>query len=382
MPKKNALVSTFVRFDAKPEQLTAQALRASPELTFELEGGTHVRLDPENPRSLAYARVLAGLSQQGLPVYLELDEESSFVTHLLIPHVTRVAQITESSDGSLEVLLEFSSARHRLPKASPDFAQFAEQLREAIRLATPLLLTEDDAHEILDLRAYKPSPDGPEVPLPPFPRQPPKIPKIELKPKSWLKELLIRIWYWCWWPWWWFGCKCISLTKAQQAFDAMNATSCDPTTVPAPCIPFLYPDDGCWGRAHEMCRLMIAMGLSPKKVWIQGSLHVVSANKPDCNVYWGWHVAPTLCVRTSLFRTKTMVIDPALFPNPVDISTWKGKQGDPGAVLTESEAEIFYLFSNSTDPTYSQTNTVLSTYRLYLQNRTIQYGPPPYAACM
>lgn len=48
------------------------------------------------------------------------------------------------------------------------------------------------------------------------------------------------------WPWWWFR----SLTP-QQVFDEMAATSCAPLTVPAPCIRFLYPDDGCWARAHH-----------------------------------------------------------------------------------------------------------------------------------
>ena len=171
-------------------------------------------------------------------------------------------------------------------------------------------------------------------------------------------------------------------TKAQQIFDAMNATSCDPLTVPAPCIPFLYPDDGCWGRAHEMCRLMINMGLKPKKVWIQGSLHVATKNNPNCNVWWGWHVAPTLCVRGPGFcQTQDMVIDPSLFTTPVSKATWKGVQGDANATLTDSDASIFYLWNNSTDPTYVQTNQVLATYRLQLQNRAIQHGPPPYANC-
>ena len=160
----------------------------------------------------------------------------------------------------------------------------------------------------------------------------------------------------------------------------MNATSCSPLTVPAPCIPFLYPDDGCWARAHEMCRLMINMGLSPRKVWIQGSLHVSTKNNPTCSVYWGWHVAPTLCVRCPyIFLTQRMVIDPSLFTTPVSEATWKGVQGDPMATLTDSDASD-YLWG-ATDPNYVQTNQKLAYYRLQLQNRAIQQGPPPYANC-
>ena len=174
----------------------------------------------------------------------------------------------------------------------------------------------------------------------------------------------------------------MSARRAQAAFDALSITTCNPLTVPPPCIPFLYPDDGCWGRAHEMCRLMIAMGLAPQKVWIQGQLHVATRNNPNCFVDWGWHVAPTLCVRgPRFFQTQPLVMDPALFTTPVPKPTWKGVQGDPAATLTDSAAAIFYLWGNVTDPTYSQTNQVLATYRLQLQVRALNLGPPPYAYC-
>lgn len=377
MPNPNAVVSTLIRIEAAPERITAESLRAAGGLSIELEGGRRVRLDPENPRSVGYAQILAGLSKQRLPVYLELDPESSAINRLLIPHLTRVAAIAETKNGELEIQLELSSGRHRLSHTQADFSELETRLREALKSAKLILLTEDDAHNIIDVRFFIPSPDGPEVPLPPFP---PELPHLEPIPASWLKDFVIKIWYLCWWPWWWFlKCKCVSKIKAQQVFDAMNATSCDPLTVPPPCIPFLYPDDGCWARAHEMCRLMINMGLKPKKVWIQGSLHVSTANNPSCNVYWGWHVAPTLCVQTSFFSSTTMVIDPSLFATPVTKATWKSVQGDPGATLTDSDASIYYLWGSVTDPTYSQTNYYLNYYRLQLQNRALAYGPPPYA---
>ncbi len=380
MPNPNAVVSALIRFEAAPERLTAEALRSAGGVSIELEGGRRARLDAENPRSAGFAQILDGLSKQRLPVYLELDPETSAVTRLLIPHLTRVAGIGEGKDGTLDVQLELSSARHRLPRKQEYFAELEKQLREAMDSGKPVIVTEDDEHNIIDVRLFIPSPDGPEVPLPPFPPFPPKLPELKSIPANWFKDFSLKLWYWCGWPWWWiFKCKCVSQAKAQQVFNTLSATSCDPLTVPPPCIPFLYPDDGCWGRAHEMCRLMINMGLKPKKVWIQGSLHVSTANNPTCNVYWGWHVAPTLCVRTSFFSSTTMVIDPSLFTTPVSKATWKSVQGDPGATLTDSAAEIFYLWWNTTDPTYVQTNQVLATYRLQLQNRALTYGPPPYA---
>ena len=164
----------------------------------------------------------------------------------------------------------------------------------------------------------------------------------------------------------------------------MNATSCDPLAVPPPCIPFLYPDDGCWARAHEMCRLMLGMGVRPKKVWIEANtlLHVNTRNNPACFVEWGWHVAPTLCVRGPLFfQSQEMVIDPSLFTTPVSKSTWKGVQGDPGATLTDTDGSIYWLWGSGTDPAYTQTNYYLNVYRLALQARAVWAGPPPYAIC-
>ncbi len=60
--------------------------------------------------------------------------------------------------------------------------------------------------------------------------------------------------------------------------------------------------------------------------------------------------------------------------------TWKGVQGDPGATLTHTGADVFW-HGGGTDPTYSQSNAILAQYRLALQNRANQFGPPPYANC-
>lgn len=367
MPNPNAVVSTVIRFEPPLERPPTELLRAEGGLTVELEGERRVRLDPDDPRSAGFAQVLDGLSKQRLPVYVEIDPETSGIERLLIPYVARVVDIRPIEGGGLEVELAPSHARHVLPRGAPEFDELERQLRAALESDAPFVVTETDAHEIIDVREYKPGPEGP--PLPPFP-------KLEL-PR---RRLRWRIWHWCWWPWSWF--RCVSAARAQQAFDAMNATTCDPLTVPPPCIPFLYPDDGCWGRAHEMSRLMINMGLKPKKVWIQGSLHVDTKNNPNCFVDWGWHVAPTLCVRgPGFFQTRQMVIDPSLFTTPVTKATWKSVQGDPNATLTDSTAAIFYLWGSVTDPTYVQTNQVLATYRLQLLNRSIQQGPPPYANC-
>jgi len=377
MPNPNAIVSQTIRLEIPPDRSVADVLRGERALTVELDGGQKLRLDAADPRSAGHGRVLEALSKRRLPVYVEFNPQSRAIERLLIPHVTRVAGISPAEGGGLSVELELSHARHFLRPGELDSKELEERLREGLAKSEPLIVTEDESHHIIDVRVLKPFPQDPTLPpLPPFPPFPPKpIGKVFLPWWKWW-------WHWPWWPWWWFK-GCISPTTAQQAFDAMSATSCNPLTVPPPCIPFLYPDDGCWGRAHEMCRLMIAMGLKPRKVWIQGSLDAKTRNNPDCHVMWGWHVAPTLCVRQGwwIFSTQSMVIDPALFTTPVTQAAWKGVQGDPNASLTPTDASIYWLWTSGTDPTYAQTNSVLDFYRLMLQNRANQLGPPPYAAC-
>lgn len=381
MPKPNAIVSTTVRLDVPGDRPPADVLREEGGLSVELDGGRQVRLDPANERSAGFAQVLDGLSKQRLPVYLEFDAATDAVTLILIPYVARVIGVNPGEGDTLDVELDASHARHVLRLGDADAGALERELRDALNTGALVILVEGDDHVIIDVQAFKPAPDGP---LPPFPLPPTPLPKPALPPwpLSWIWWLLHWLWWWICWPWWWF--RCLSTTKAQQVFNAMAATSCDPLTVPAPCIPFMYPDDGCWARAHEMCRLMINMGLPPRKVWIDHStgywLHVNTKNNPQCYVEWGWHVAPTLCVRVGWFRTQRMVIDPSLFTTPVSQATWKGVQGDPAATLTDTDASVFW-HGGGTDPTYSASNSILATYRLKLQTRSIQVGPPPYAHC-
>ncbi|MCJ8159461.1 protein-glutamine glutaminase family protein [Sphingomonas sp. LaA6.9] len=374
MPNPNAIISNHIRFVPPLDRPAAEALRSEGGLAVELDDGRRIRFDPSDPRSAGFVQVLDGLAGLRRPVYLEIDPAADAITRLLIPHVSRIADI-RATDAGYDLALEYSHARHLLKHESADFAALAERARAALERGQVVIVTEDDRHDIIDIRGYTPGPD--DAPLPPWPKE-----RLPLE-RPWWQRLIDWIWRWPIWPWWWF--RCISQARAQQIFDAMGATSCPPLTVPAPCIPFLYPDDGCWGRAHEMCRLIIAMGRKPRKIWIEHStgywLHVDTKNNPQCYVEWGWHVAPTLCVRKGWFWSEEMVIDPALFTTPVSKAVWKGVQNDPGATLTPSDASIFYLWGNVTDPTYTQTNQVLATYRLQLQNRAIQLGAPPYAHC-
>ena len=377
MPNPNGILARTIRLEPPLERSPEELLRELGSITVVLDGERRVRLDAADPRAAGFARVLDGLRAARLPVYVEVDAGGETITRTLVPLTVRVLEVRPQPDV-FEVFVEPSQARHVLRRDNPDAADLERQLTVSRAAARPILLIEDDAHDILDVRAFTPGPN--DGTLPPFP----PLPRPEPPPRLWWPLVLtgrlvawIRLWI-CWW-------RCPSAAKAQEVFDTLAATTCNPSTVPPPCIPFLYPDDGCWARAHEMCRLMIAMGLRPRKVWIDSAyphhLHVATRNNPTCSVDWGWHVAPTLCVRGQWFwRTQRMVLDPALFTTPVTEATWKGIQGDPTAALTDTSADQFW-HGGGTDPSYVASNSILAQYRLALLNRSVQFGPPPYANC-
>jgi hypothetical protein len=364
MPDPNAIVALITRINPPADRISAaELLRQNPGgIAIELEGARAARLLPGD-RAAGTLEILEQLRRMHAPVYLVVRPNTADITQLLIPLVTRVLKIGERGPDEMMVEFEASHARHLLKRNAPDYAELLATLRTAIDQRTRLVVTETDSHEIIDARLWphEPSPST-EV----FRERPP--------------GLFYRIWHWfrclfrCW--------CCVSPKRAQQLFDLMGARTCNPLTVPPPCIPFLYPDDGCWARAHEMCRLLLAEGVWPRKVWIDGNLHTLTKNNPNCYVDWGWHVAPTICVRWKFWHAEQMVIDPSLFTTPVTPAAWKGVQGDPSATLTPTDWTVYWRNVIPTDPAYIDTNIRLDYYRLQLKNRSLlPNGPPPYAFC-
>ena len=370
MPNENAIVGLVTRIEPSLENRSAEeVLRERPdgvEVSFGEEPA--VRLVP-GEIAVGTLEILEQLRRMRLPAYVEVEPETRVILRLLIPVVSRVEQTRQDSDVT-RVRLEASHAIHILAPSEPDFDELRALLVEAEKSRSSLVITETDDHRIIDVRSW---PDQRVANEPsPAPGRPP--------------GLLMRYWrcirHWCCFWCCRFWC-CVSPARADALFNQMSSQTCNPLTVPAPCIPFLYPDDGCWARAHEMCRLMQLQGARPRKIWIDGNLQTPTKNNPNCVVYWGWHVAPTLCVRRWWpFSMRDMVIDPSLFTTPVTLATWKGAQGDPNATLTPSAASLYWRNVMPSDPGYVDTNIRLAYYRLQLKNRSLlPAGPPPYGFC-
>ncbi|WP_171181386.1 protein-glutamine glutaminase family protein [Ruegeria sp. HKCCD8929] len=322
--------------------------------------------------------LLDDLMRAKQPVYAALDEAGESIIDILLPMITRVLVVTANIEGDVEVSLETSHARHFLRRKNPDFDSLLVALSDESAADSLLFVTETDDHEIVDVRPFR----GGALTLDFSYRSPAR------RVLKWIRDRLYPVyqwflyWFFCWFRRYTvFNDPCVSLRRAQELFALVASKNCPPLTASAPCIPFMYPDDGCWARAHEMCRLMIADGASPAKVWISGSLRAASKNNPNCEVLWGWHVAPTLCVRDLYCRKITYVIDPSLFTGPVTKAVWASVQGDPSPSLRDSPWTEYSSWQ-ATDSTFVHTNNDLDTYRRALRLRSGGgHGPPPYAHC-
>jgi hypothetical protein len=84
-------------------------------------------------------------------------------------------------------------------------------------------------------------------------------------------------------------------------------------------LTWLYPDDGCYARAHGMNYLLGTQDYTrPYSVFVFGNLKVKTPNHPAGQVEWWYHVAPIVKIDEKLY-----VLDPAIDPkSPLLLSDW------------------------------------------------------------
>ena len=342
MPNPNALVARVKTITPASKARRRPEEANVPERTaIDFEGERQAFL-PRGKRAAVWEKMLEHTRQANLPAYVEVDPDTSVITRVLMPIRARVVSLEPAADGNVNVRLIESHAAHVLLRTNPDFQEMLNKL-EATRVnGTEALVTSTrDENEIIDVRIAAPGPG----PVDTYVDPPPSI---------------------------------VSEAQAAQLFNDMAVTTCDPTNILAPCIPFVYPDDGCYARAHEMLRLMRLQGIEGEKIWIFGNLNPATVNHPNCNVGWWYHVAPTLQVNTASGVEKR-VIDPSLMTGPATSDSWRTRQNDPAATFEFTDARPFWPNNGGNDDDFSLTNQYLEEKRLYLEDRVNDYGPPPYA---
>jgi hypothetical protein len=167
------------------------------------------------------------------------------------------------------------------------------------------------------------------------------------------------------------GCTTATCPNALTS-DQANALFRDLANQPN--IPFDYPDDCCYSRASEMCRVMKERGIPCGKVWNYGTgypsatnLRADTPNHPRGHVNWRYHVAPTVPVRGSDGVVRDMVMDPSLFDRPVTIEEWVSAQQDSGSTIELTDATPYFRGPGNhpkhVDPGYLDTSATLARHR-------------------
>ena len=152
-------------------------------------------------------------------------------------------------------------------------------------------------------------------------------------------------------------------------------------------IPFNYPSDCCYARAHAMCRIADSQGITCQKDWVfdkgwgtpgtQSSLHPHGQNGkpllfPDetgvrSPVQWVYHVAPLVQVQQPTGEIVPMVLDPSIAKGPLTRDEWRQIQGNPADArnyITDKET----FFYNPIDKT-SHTATQEDTEQVFAEHR-------------
>ncbi len=365
MAASNVFVDVVLNITPPPSARAAwQAQGPAPNITVQLKGGNTCQIDSANLLAPHHTKMLDMLRQSGTAVYIETAPGTDLVSNVLIPLAAKVAKVADAPTADRhEVHLEFSAARHFVRTTNPNYAALLNTLKSAEANATPVYVTETlKEPEIIDVRpAPAPAPFAGEAGM----HQAASSPQPKRIPSG---------------P--------VTLARAQSLFDMSNAQSC-PTNASVPlCIPFLYPRDGCYARAHQMARLMIADGITPQKIWIHGSFDVETNNSPDCEVPWGFHVAPFVLVDLADGNPPSeMVIDPSLFSAPAPLTDWvtliQGSGPTPNLERTDDTIYNYDIAGDEIlDRTYELTESALAYFQQQLANVVGEFPPgPPYDYC-
>ncbi len=93
--------------------------------------------------------------------------------------------------------------------------------------------------------------------------------------------------------------------------------------------------DGCFARAHKVAMLLEEQGVLAGKVMAKGKFQIFSNQIKTGTVFWGFHVAPVVVVKSGGKRA-IWVLDPSLFSEPAPLESWMALlTQDSGAQLKE-----------------------------------------------
>ncbi|MCW3084848.1 MAG: hypothetical protein JWP12_2214 [Bacteroidetes bacterium] len=320
------------------------------ELNF--ENGDKALLDPVDPQAASWVKMIGYLQKNNRPVYVET--EAGTITNVSAPEVAGIWEIWDVDEKNIYVSFYTSTALHYLRRDRPGFQKMLDALQSAVDKKIPLLVTSTyNDFEIIDVRDLPADLANDEL-LQSL-RSPETAGIIEPEEDE----------------------KVVSLERAKELFDRMKWKSCIPDASGDPCIPFMYPSNGCWIRAHLMCYFLREEKETPKKIWSSGQyLRTRSTNVPGCIVKWTWHVAATLMVEDESGEIIKMVFDPSMCGEPVPVQKWLDLQTDPEITYRVTEWDWYKFWGGSA--TKEEANIAMDEFRDILENMWAKNGFPPY----
>ena len=110
---------------------------------------------------------------------------------------------------------------------------------------------------------------------------------------------------------------------------ATTRTGPDGRPIRAP-VPYHYPVDGCYDRAHMMAQYLRQEGIASQRLFAvslapEGGLRVATPNTDSGAQNWQYHVAPMVDVTMPDGQIVSMVFDPSIDPSrPIPWTEWMG----------------------------------------------------------
>ncbi|HEX8162604.1 MAG TPA: protein-glutamine glutaminase family protein [Pyrinomonadaceae bacterium] len=339
----------------------AESLRESIGETeiaaLRLGDGETYGIRKDDQRFEDWAAFLSHRRGLGQPVYVEADEDTRAVRMLLPPIPRRIESVGGrlAEDGRVPVNVFISPSVHHLNPGHPNFDRMREILERAADSGREVLVTTDPNNgEILHVHEPEGEPLGKDFLLP-------NRVVTEDEAKLLFRDLTEH-----------FESR-FTLPEAQAKTEFQNL-------VQQKHIPFDYTFDCCTARAHEMCRILRARGVAPRKIWNYGNgwtktpkaatLIVETPNAAGGFEQWVYHVAPVLSVKRPSGAIITMALDPAIMEGPATTLEWRARQQDELSYWDITDDDIYYRdyfdLDNQfvvRDPEFIETEAMLAAHR-------------------
>jgi hypothetical protein len=302
--------------------------------------------------------LLRSLDWPALVAVETTDANDRVIQWVDIPVVGRVEAITSHAEGHL-IKFDRSSTRHLLKTGTPGSDALFDLFSRSRNESRLLVVSADPrTHDIVNAT------EAEEIV---YRDNPPMLPRADDEP---LDEDVLEL------------LTPMPPAAASQFVRQMDTVgSCGMPGSNANCVPFRYPDGGCFARAHRMCELLEHDGIVAGKIWIYGdALAAQTADHPDCSVSWTWHVA---VVVKSAETGRPLVLDPALFDAAVEVSTFVNSLRDRSARVAITTMAPFIRGEDGRfipegavrSRGIDETEAYLRIYRRRLATRR---PPPPY----